>query len=234
MKAWRLELFTRKVDAFQAVEGVGVAEGVAVLLGKVLAVELSEGDGFGIVLIPAVELPDTVLIIVPCVGCRARHKYAPLSFLMSHLPLGCFLWCFKSVPQCNTGGCTVGVHVDEIITKTLAVDIGGADHDVIMLVIRVVMPGNNIWTFRNIGASRLKVIEKISDDSPHLIASGIRHRAEQGCFFGCEGNDDGIALQCGSNKPVVRIRKSLSDDRICHLFSVFFGLFQKIFQVLPL
>lgn len=49
---------------------------VAVLLGEVLAVELSECDGFGVVLIPTVELPDTVLIIKPCVGCRARHKYA--------------------------------------------------------------------------------------------------------------------------------------------------------------
>lgn len=49
---------------------------VAVLLGEVLAVELSEGDGFGVVFIPAVELHDAVLIIVPCVGCRARHKYA--------------------------------------------------------------------------------------------------------------------------------------------------------------
>lgn len=61
-------LFRRSVEAFQAVEGVGVAEGVAVgdvllptaglpvavLLGEVLAVELSEGDGFGVVLIPAV------------------------------------------------------------------------------------------------------------------------------------------------------------------------------------
>lgn len=83
-------LFRRRVEAFQAGEGVGVAEGVAVgdvllpaaglpvavLLGEILAVELSEGDGFGVVLIPAVELPDTGLIITPCVGCRARHKYA--------------------------------------------------------------------------------------------------------------------------------------------------------------
>lgn len=86
---WRL--FSRRVEAFQAGEGVGVAERVAVgdvvlpaaglpvavLLGEILAVELSEGDGFGIILIPAVELPDTVLIIASCVGCRARHKYAP-------------------------------------------------------------------------------------------------------------------------------------------------------------
>lgn len=49
---------------------------VAVLFGEVLAVEVSEGNGFGIVLIPTVELPNTVLIITPCVGCRARHKYA--------------------------------------------------------------------------------------------------------------------------------------------------------------
>ena len=84
-------LFRWGIEAFQVGEGVGVAEGVAVsdvllpavglpvtvLLGEVFAVELSEGDGFGVVLIPAVELPDTVLIIAPCVGCRARHKYAP-------------------------------------------------------------------------------------------------------------------------------------------------------------
>lgn len=76
-------LFCRDVDAFQAGEGVGVAEGVAlgdvllpaaglpvaVLLGEVLAVEVSEGDGFGVVLIPAVELLDTVLILAPCIGC---------------------------------------------------------------------------------------------------------------------------------------------------------------------
>lgn len=84
-------LFCRGVEAFQSGEGMGVAEGVAVgnvllpaaglpvavLLGKVFAVELSEGDGFGVVLIPAVELLDTVLIIVPRVGCRARHEYTP-------------------------------------------------------------------------------------------------------------------------------------------------------------
>ena len=78
------------VEAFQAVKGVGMDEGVAVgyvllpasclpfsvFLGEVFAVKLSEGGGFGIVLIPAVELPDTVLIITSCVGCRARHKYA--------------------------------------------------------------------------------------------------------------------------------------------------------------
>lgn len=60
---WRL--FSRRIEAFQAGEGVGVAEGVAVgdvllpaaglpfavLLGDVLAVELSEGYGFGLVLI---------------------------------------------------------------------------------------------------------------------------------------------------------------------------------------
>ena len=49
---------------------------IAVLLGEILTVELSEGDGFGIVLIPAVELLDAVLIIVLCIGCRVRHKYA--------------------------------------------------------------------------------------------------------------------------------------------------------------
>lgn len=76
-------LFRWRVDAFQAGEGVGVAEGVsvgdvvlpstglpvAVLLGEVFAVELSEGDGFGVVLIPVVELLDAVLILVPCIGC---------------------------------------------------------------------------------------------------------------------------------------------------------------------
>lgn len=84
-------LFHRGVEAFHAGEGVGVAEGVAVgdvllpsaglpvavLLGEILAVEVSEGDGFGVVLIPVVELLDTVLIITPCVGCRARHEYTP-------------------------------------------------------------------------------------------------------------------------------------------------------------
>ena len=40
---------------------------VAVLFGEVLAVELSEGDGFGVVLIPAVELLYAVLIITPCI-----------------------------------------------------------------------------------------------------------------------------------------------------------------------
>lgn len=86
---WRL--FRWGIEAFQAGEGVGVADGVAVgdvvlpatglpvavLLGEVFAVELSEGNSFGVVLIPVVELLDAVLIIVPCVGCRARHKYAP-------------------------------------------------------------------------------------------------------------------------------------------------------------
>lgn len=55
-------LFCRDVEAFQTGEGMGVAEGVAVgnvllpaarmpvavLYGEVLAVELSEGDGFGV------------------------------------------------------------------------------------------------------------------------------------------------------------------------------------------
>ena len=49
---------------------------VAVLLGEVLAVEVSEGYGFCIVLKPAVKLLDAVLIITPCLRCRARHKYA--------------------------------------------------------------------------------------------------------------------------------------------------------------
>lgn len=76
-------LFRRSVEEFQAGYGVGVAEGVAigdvllsatglpvaVLLGEILAVELPEGDVFGVVLIPAVELLDAVLIHSPCVRC---------------------------------------------------------------------------------------------------------------------------------------------------------------------
>ena len=116
------------------------------------------------------------------------------SFQMSLFPLGCFLWCFKSIFHCNTGGCTVGVLVDEIITKTLAVDIGSSDYDVIMLVIRIVMPGNDIRTRRNIIATCRKLIKKVTDNSSHLIASVIRHRAEQGCFFRCERDDNRIAL----------------------------------------
>ena len=68
MEAWRLSLFSRRIEAFQAGEIVGVAERVAVgdvllpaarlpiavLHGEVLAVELCEGDGFGVVLIPTV------------------------------------------------------------------------------------------------------------------------------------------------------------------------------------
>ena len=50
---------------------------VAVLLWEVFAVELSEGDGFGIVLIPAVELLDAVLIIVPCVGMLSMTPFSP-------------------------------------------------------------------------------------------------------------------------------------------------------------
>ena len=80
---WRL--FSRRVEAFQAVEGVGVAEGVAVgdvmlpaaglpvavLLGEILAVELSEGDGIGVVLIPVVEVLYAVFIIAPCIRSGA-------------------------------------------------------------------------------------------------------------------------------------------------------------------
>lgn len=76
-------LFRRSVEVFQAGEGIGVAEGVAVgdvllpasglpfavLLWEVFAVKLSECDGFGVVLIPSVELLDAVLIIVLCIGC---------------------------------------------------------------------------------------------------------------------------------------------------------------------
>lgn len=83
-------LFSRRIEAFQAGEGVGVAERVAVgdivlpttglpvavLLWEILAVELSEGNGFGVVLIPAVKLLDAVLILASCVGCRVRHEYA--------------------------------------------------------------------------------------------------------------------------------------------------------------
>ena len=80
---WRL--FRRGVEAFQAIKGVGVAEGVAVgdvvlpaaglpiavLLGEVFAVELSEGDGFGVVLIPVVEVLYAVFIIAPCIRSGA-------------------------------------------------------------------------------------------------------------------------------------------------------------------
>lgn len=50
---------------------------VAILLEDVLAVELSEGDGFGCVLIPAVELLDAVLIIAPCVGMLSMTPFSP-------------------------------------------------------------------------------------------------------------------------------------------------------------
>lgn len=77
-------LFRLDVEAFHACEGVGVAEGVAVgdvllptaglpfavLLGEVFMVELSEGNGFGVVLIPTVELLDAVFIIALCIGSR--------------------------------------------------------------------------------------------------------------------------------------------------------------------
>lgn len=79
MGAWRLKLFIWSVEAFQAHEGVGADEGVtvgyvflpasglpvAVLLGKVLAVELSEGNGFGVVLIPEVKFVDELFVLVP-------------------------------------------------------------------------------------------------------------------------------------------------------------------------
>ncbi len=66
------------VEAAEAVEGVGAAEGVAVgdvllplagvplavLLGVVLAVELPEGYGVGVVFVPPVELTD-VLFVFP-------------------------------------------------------------------------------------------------------------------------------------------------------------------------
>ena len=94
-------LFSRRVEAFQAGEGVGVAEGVAVgdvllpaaglpvavLLGEVFAVELSEGDGFGIVLIPTVELLNAVFIIVPCVRCRARTSMLPIMQMPTSKPI---------------------------------------------------------------------------------------------------------------------------------------------------
>lgn len=60
----------------EAVEGVGTAEGVAVgdvvlplagvplavLFGVVLAVELSEGYGVGVVFVPSVELTDALFV----------------------------------------------------------------------------------------------------------------------------------------------------------------------------
>ncbi len=67
-------LFLGLVEEFEAVEGVGAAEGVAegdvalplagvslaVLLGIVLAIELAEGDCLGVVIIPSVELADAL------------------------------------------------------------------------------------------------------------------------------------------------------------------------------
>ena len=64
------------VEAAEAVEGVGAAEGVAVgdvllplagvplavLLGVVLAVELPEGYGVGVVFVPPVELTDALFV----------------------------------------------------------------------------------------------------------------------------------------------------------------------------
>ena len=70
------------IEAFEAVEGVDSAEGVAVgdvllplavvplaiLLGIVLAIELSEGDCLGVVVIPSVELADALLVFPFGVG----------------------------------------------------------------------------------------------------------------------------------------------------------------------
>ena len=72
------------VAAFKAVEGVGAAEGVAVgdvllplagvplavLLGVVLAVELPEGYGVGVVFVPPFEL--TYALFVFPLGVRGR------------------------------------------------------------------------------------------------------------------------------------------------------------------
>lgn len=82
-------LFRWGVDAFQASEGVdededeGIVVGdvllpasglpFSVFLGVVLAVELPEGDGFDVGLIPTVELLNAVIIITPCVGCGVRQ-----------------------------------------------------------------------------------------------------------------------------------------------------------------
>ena len=80
---------------------MGVAEGVAVgdvllpaaglpvavLLGEVFEVELSEGDGFGIVLIPTVELLNAVFIIVPCVRCRARTSMLRIMQMPTSKPI---------------------------------------------------------------------------------------------------------------------------------------------------
>ena len=77
-------LFLRGVELAEAVEGVGAAEGVvvgdvllpaaglpfAVLLGEVFAVELSEGDGLGVVVIPAVELFDAGFVGLLLMACR--------------------------------------------------------------------------------------------------------------------------------------------------------------------
>ena len=73
------------VLALEAVEGVGAAEGVAVgdvllpmagvplavLLGVVLAVELPEGYGIGIVFVPPFEL--TYVLFVFPLGVRGRN-----------------------------------------------------------------------------------------------------------------------------------------------------------------
>ncbi len=66
------------VDVFQAVEGVGLYEGIAVgdvllpasglpfavFLGVVLSIELAEGDCLCIFLMPAVKLVDALFVLV--------------------------------------------------------------------------------------------------------------------------------------------------------------------------
>mgnify|MGYP006943504148 CR=1 FL=1 len=98
-------LFLGLVEAFEAVEGVGAAEGVAegdvalplagvslaVLLGIVLAVELAEGDCLGVVIIPSVELADALfgiclfLKLFLYLSLRRTLSFLSLAFLVNML-----------------------------------------------------------------------------------------------------------------------------------------------------
>ena len=79
------------MESFQAVDGVGVDEGVAVgdvllpasglpfavLLGVVFTVELSEGDCLGIFLMPPIKFCDALLVLVSFVCSRVTDHDAP-------------------------------------------------------------------------------------------------------------------------------------------------------------
>ena len=79
------------MQVFRAVEGVGADKGVSVgdvllpasglpftvLLGVVLMVELSEGDCFGVFLMPAVEFLYALFVCVSFVRHRGRYHDAP-------------------------------------------------------------------------------------------------------------------------------------------------------------